>query len=268
MEENKSNCLPLFEEISDKTVQGRVFDAVNAIYRYGMIANRKVEELRIKEDILKANELRMKECFEKREETIKLDVRGQLFTAPKRVFATKFGNYLHAIVSSEISVPSNNGTYFIDCYPGTFGRILSYLSSGLMSLDGMNKFETDTLLASMEYLLIDDITTPLQISYQDCKLPPTVSDELLALFHFVEATDNNIQRLESNEQRWRDCEAKLQDELQRQRSGDLITLNVGGREFRTYKSNLRKTERTGCSYFHALLCNDSWSSSHNGIIVG
>jgi len=61
---------------------------------------------------------------------VSLNVGGRVFTALKDTFLWWKGTYFHALLSSDMWSPDEDGTYFIDRDPELFSRIMATLRSG------------------------------------------------------------------------------------------------------------------------------------------
>ncbi|KAF0695571.1 Aste57867_13611 [Aphanomyces stellatus] len=83
---------------------------------------------------------------------ITLDVSGTTFRASKETLLAVDGSYFHAMLGSGHWKPDAGNAYFLDLHGPTFDRVLIFLKTGKLWLDGLNKCDKAQLLASMEYL--------------------------------------------------------------------------------------------------------------------
>ncbi|KAF0694064.1 Aste57867_15034 [Aphanomyces stellatus] len=84
---------------------------------------------------------------------VTLDVGGVLFKVPKETLLSVEGSYFHALLGSGFWTPdAPNEAYFVDVHAGTFDRVLVFLRTGTLWLDGLSHFDTHQLRTSMAYL--------------------------------------------------------------------------------------------------------------------
>jgi hypothetical protein len=63
----------------------------------------------------------------------------------------------HGILADDVWRPDDNGEYFFDRGYEGFERVLRYLNTGVLSFDGLNKYENDVLLENLDYFQISFI---------------------------------------------------------------------------------------------------------------
>ncbi|KAF0697461.1 Aste57867_11845 [Aphanomyces stellatus] len=90
---------------------------------------------------------------------ITLNVGGTPFTVPKETLLRVEGSYFYAMLGSGHWKPDNGNAFFLDLHAATFDRILTYLRTGKLWLDGLSKGEVAQVRASMEYLQLASSTS-------------------------------------------------------------------------------------------------------------
>ncbi|ETV66335.1 hypothetical protein H257_17136 [Aphanomyces astaci] len=92
--------------------------------------------------------------------TIALDVGGMMYKTSKATLLAVQDSYFHALLASEHWTPddASRGAYFLDLHGPTFARVLDFLRTGHLSVDGLNRWEVRQLHASLEYLQLVDAT--------------------------------------------------------------------------------------------------------------
>ncbi|RHY22715.1 hypothetical protein DYB32_009417, partial [Aphanomyces invadans] len=79
---------------------------------------------------------------------IALDVGGMVYKTSKATLLAVEGSYFHALLASEHWTPDNGGSYYLDLHGPTFARVLDYLRTGTLSVDGLNPWECRQLQSS------------------------------------------------------------------------------------------------------------------------
>lgn len=85
---------------------------------------------------------------------VRLRVEGQLFQVEKEALLRYDHTYFHGLFSSSGWRTDADGAYSIDTPAMGFDRILEYLSSGKLSVDGLTQSEVECMYSSLDYLLI------------------------------------------------------------------------------------------------------------------
>lgn len=85
---------------------------------------------------------------------VRLSVRGKVFWADASSLLRVDGSFFQAMVSSEVWLPTHDGAYFIDRPYEGFERILDFLRSGVLALDGLNAHELQCVEGNLEYFRI------------------------------------------------------------------------------------------------------------------
>ncbi|KAF0711936.1 Aste57867_4958 [Aphanomyces stellatus] len=123
---------------------------------------------------LKASELEAKEAhwleLERRVQAnladapkmVTLNVGGSLFTTSKETLLRVEGSYFHAMLGSGHWKPDYGNAYFLDLHDPMFDRVLTFLCTNKLWLDGLTKFEETELRTSMKYL---QLACPFALSW-------------------------------------------------------------------------------------------------------
>ncbi|KAF0716130.1 Aste57867_3012 [Aphanomyces stellatus] len=86
-------------------------------------------------------------------DVVALDVGGTLFKVPKEILLSMEGSYFHCLLGSGHWKPDTaNDAYFLDLDPTTFPRVMEFLRTGTLHMDGLSKSQQGQLHRSMEYL--------------------------------------------------------------------------------------------------------------------
>ncbi|KAF0695570.1 Aste57867_13610 [Aphanomyces stellatus] len=93
---------------------------------------------------------------------ITLDVSGTTFRTSKETLLAVEGSYFHVMLGSGHWKPDAGDAYFLDLHGPTFDRVLIFLKTGKLWLDGLNKCDETQLILSMDYLKLlgDGIPKP------------------------------------------------------------------------------------------------------------
>jgi WD40 repeat protein len=84
---------------------------------------------------------------------IKLNLRGQVFNTTKDILV-KGSTYFNTLLSSPLFELDVNGEFFIDRYSNGFDRILDYMSTGVLSTEGLNRYDEDCVYDNLKYFMI------------------------------------------------------------------------------------------------------------------
>jgi BTB/POZ domain len=85
---------------------------------------------------------------------MKLNLRGKLFDTSKDVLVKAGSTYFSLLLSSPLFELDCDGVYFIDRTSVGFGRILDYMNTGVLSLEGLNKYDVDCIYDNLDYFKI------------------------------------------------------------------------------------------------------------------
>ncbi|KAF0683741.1 hypothetical protein As57867_024151, partial [Aphanomyces stellatus] len=98
---------------------------------------------------------------------VTLNVGGSLFTTSKETLLRVEGSYFHAMLGSGHWQPDSGNDYFLDLHAPTFDRVLIFLCTDKLWLDGLNKCDETQLRTSMEFL---KLTCPPVVAWDrtDC----------------------------------------------------------------------------------------------------
>jgi BTB/POZ domain len=94
---------------------------------------------------------------DKVESNIKLNLRGKLFDTSKDILLKTVCTYFYLLLSSPFFELDCDGAYFIDRPSIGFDRILKYLNTGALSLEGLNKYDVDCMYDNLDYFKITHI---------------------------------------------------------------------------------------------------------------
>lgn len=84
---------------------------------------------------------------------LRLNIRGRAFEVPRETMLRFSDTYFSALLSGRWQ-PDRDGAYFIDRPSEGFDRILEYLRSGRLRLEGADGYEERCVYDTLEYLLI------------------------------------------------------------------------------------------------------------------
>jgi WD40 repeat protein len=124
---------------------------------------------------------------EKTSPRIKLNLRGKIFETYRETLLHIEDTYFHAILSSGVWQPDAEGAYFIDQPPEGFDRIIEYLRSGVLSLEGLNKYEAKCVKRNMDYFRI-----PTQVKAWDYSSHIEVNKTDFEVVTILELSDGRI----------------------------------------------------------------------------
>jgi BTB/POZ domain len=93
---------------------------------------------------------------------MKLNLRGKLFDTSKEVLVKAGCTYFSLLISSPFFELDCEGAYFIDRTSIGFDRILEYMNTGSLSVEGLNKYDVDCMYDNLDYFKIPHIA---QIDY-------------------------------------------------------------------------------------------------------
>eukprot|EP01036_Dinobryon_divergens_P034726 gene34727-44912_t len=97
---------------------------------------------------------RIAEQISKADEKIKLCVGGTIFMTSKSNLLRFEGSYFHSMLGSGLWQAEQDGAYFIDTNPEHFSRILDYLRTNKLYLDGLDSYQIERLFENLDYFQI------------------------------------------------------------------------------------------------------------------
>ncbi|KDO21530.1 hypothetical protein SPRG_12493 [Saprolegnia parasitica CBS 223.65] len=86
--------------------------------------------------------------------TITLNVGGTLFMTARETLLRMPGSYFDAMLSSDHWLPNEKGEYFLDLDASTFKRVIKYLRSGRLDVEGLTVNQEADLREMLDYLQI------------------------------------------------------------------------------------------------------------------
>jgi WD40 repeat protein len=89
----------------------------------------------------------------------KLNLRGTVFNTSKDTLLKFHNTYFTTLLSSTLFKSDINGEFFIDRNSHCFDRILDYMSTGLLSTEGLNRYDEDCLYGNLQYFMIPHKST-------------------------------------------------------------------------------------------------------------
>jgi WD40 repeat protein len=92
---------------------------------------------------IKSKEEEDKKTRDNVESLMKLNLRGQVFDTTKYTLLNGDSTYFSILLSSTTWELDGNGEYFIDRCGNGFDRVLDYMSTGLLSTEGLNRYDED-----------------------------------------------------------------------------------------------------------------------------
>eukprot|EP01118_Nematostelium_gracile_P019851 TRINITY_DN937_c0_g1_i2.p1 TRINITY_DN937_c0_g1~~TRINITY_DN937_c0_g1_i2.p1 ORF type:complete len:309 (-),score=84.76 TRINITY_DN937_c0_g1_i2:71-997(-) len=115
---------------------------------------KRIESIEEREQHLEEVQKKVEDSVAKAESQIDLNIGGSRISTSKSTLLSIEGTYFYAMLSSDYWKPNSKGEYFVDRSPIHFHRILSYLRTGVLSLDGMSGHEVHELSAELDYYQI------------------------------------------------------------------------------------------------------------------
>jgi WD40 repeat protein len=103
---------------------------------------------------MKAKEDEDKKRRDDVESMMKLNLRGQVFDTTKYTVLNGDSTYFTILLSSTVFDLDGNGEYFIDRCGNGFDRVLNYMSTGVLSTEGLNRYDEDCVYANLKYFKI------------------------------------------------------------------------------------------------------------------
>lgn len=182
-------------------------DAMHALESLVLALESRMEELQEREERTRVVEAQMQRCRDSVPTVVNLSLRGKVFQTYRETLLRVKHTYFHTLFSSGAWMPNQDGAYFIDARYEGFERILNYLSSGNLSLKGLNEYEVECVYENLEYFQIpytrvwDYSSCALVEGLQACalfELPGTASRLCCASDrHGIRVWDMSLQRVET-----------------------------------------------------------------------
>jgi WD40 repeat protein len=104
--------------------------------------------------VMKGKEEEDKKRRDNVESMMKLNLRGQVFDTTKHTLLNGDSSFFSVLLSSNIWMLDVNGEFFIDRCGNGFDRILEYMSTGLLSTEGLNRYDEDCLYDNLVFFKI------------------------------------------------------------------------------------------------------------------
>jgi BTB/POZ domain len=95
-----------------------------------------------------------KKTIDNVESMMKLNLRGQVFDTTKYTLLNGDSAYFLNLLSSTTFDLDGNGEYFLDRCGNGFDRVLDYMSTGVLSTEGLNKYDKDSVYDNLVYFKI------------------------------------------------------------------------------------------------------------------
>jgi BTB/POZ domain len=103
---------------------------------------------------MKAKEEEDKKRRDNVESMMKLNLRGQVFDTTKYTILNGDSTYFSVLLSSAVWELDGNGEYFIDRCGSGFDRVLDYMSTGVLSTEGLNRYDEECVYANLVYFKV------------------------------------------------------------------------------------------------------------------
>jgi BTB/POZ domain len=83
------------------------------------------------------------------ESKMKLNLKGQVFDTTKYTLLNGDSTYFFHLLSSTAWELDGNGEFFIDRCANCFDRVLDYMSTGVLSTEGLNRYDEDVFMITL-----------------------------------------------------------------------------------------------------------------------
>jgi WD40 repeat protein len=131
-----------------------------------------------------------------------LNLRGQVFDTTTDTLVKLDNIYFKTLLSSDTWELDVNGEYFVDRCGNGFDRILEYMSTGVLSTEGLNSYDKDCVYDNLKYFkiphkerwdyskmtLIENLSLGVCLQLQDGRLCGSTSDYSICIYNM----DTNI----------------------------------------------------------------------------
>eukprot|EP01118_Nematostelium_gracile_P008937 TRINITY_DN2990_c0_g1_i1.p1 TRINITY_DN2990_c0_g1~~TRINITY_DN2990_c0_g1_i1.p1 ORF type:complete len:311 (-),score=61.58 TRINITY_DN2990_c0_g1_i1:29-961(-) len=121
----------------------------------------RIDVLKQAEDRYEISQKKVGSLIARAEEQINLNVGGLRVSTSRSILTSIGGTFFFAMLSSDEWKRNDQGEYFIDRDPKHFSRIMSYLRSKELKLEGLSKIATKEFYDELEYY---QIPTPSQLA--------------------------------------------------------------------------------------------------------
>lgn len=136
------------------SVEGILGTTIDAMRSLLMRMELQMALLESKEKRVQELDDRMRAMHERASQRIKLSLRGKVFETEKSTLLSIEGTYFYAMLSTDTWLPDDGGVYFADRPHEGFDRILSYLSTGKLSYEGLTGYEIECIESNFDYFQI------------------------------------------------------------------------------------------------------------------
>jgi WD40 repeat protein len=127
--------------------------------------------------LMKTKEEEDKKRRDNVESILKLNLRETVFNTTKDTLLKFDNTYFTILLSSTLLELDINGEFFIDRDSIGFFRILDYMSTGVLSTEGLNRYDEDCLYGNLKYFMI-----PHKSRLWDYSKVSTIENLVLAVF--------------------------------------------------------------------------------------
>eukprot|EP01118_Nematostelium_gracile_P011835 TRINITY_DN4266_c0_g1_i2.p1 TRINITY_DN4266_c0_g1~~TRINITY_DN4266_c0_g1_i2.p1 ORF type:complete len:287 (-),score=54.49 TRINITY_DN4266_c0_g1_i2:23-883(-) len=142
------------EDLDPSQLSTRLHEILSSFIYLSTHVEDRIKLLREKENHHEETKKKMGESIMRAENQIDLNVGGMRLSASKSTLVSIEGSYFHVMLSSDRWKPDNKGEYFIDRDFTHFPRILNYLRTGELQLDGLSEIEVQRLNQELDYYQI------------------------------------------------------------------------------------------------------------------
>ncbi|ETW07372.1 hypothetical protein H310_01907 [Aphanomyces invadans] len=138
---------------------------------------------------------RIQENLANSSNVVALDVGGTVFKTSKDTLLRVEGSYFHALLGSGHWKPDSPGeAYFLDLDPNVFHRVLVFLRTGKVSMEGMTTVDRGEFKSMMEYLKLNEA-----LKVAEMRWDPTLRAPEMALTNDA----RSIERSATNANQWK-----------------------------------------------------------------
>ncbi|OQR87198.1 hypothetical protein ACHHYP_09400 [Achlya hypogyna] len=119
------------------------------LHEFASEMTRLVKQLRAENEALAASKAELQSHVERSGSIVRLDVGGKKFATSRANIERLEGSYLASMLSWP---PNELGEYFIDVDPTHFGRIMTFVRTDALPMDGLSERDLLELMALVDYL--------------------------------------------------------------------------------------------------------------------
>eukprot|EP01118_Nematostelium_gracile_P008819 TRINITY_DN2934_c0_g1_i1.p1 TRINITY_DN2934_c0_g1~~TRINITY_DN2934_c0_g1_i1.p1 ORF type:complete len:203 (+),score=46.69 TRINITY_DN2934_c0_g1_i1:2-610(+) len=145
-------------ETKGETLASRLRECVSTMLSISREIENELEKLTLKEIEQKDHQKKIDDLLNKHGTTINLNIGGKKFVSSKSTLTCLEGTYFSAMLSSDHWRPNSEGEYFIDRNPKYFRRVLEYLRTGKLDLEGLSERRKEKLMIELDYYQIPEPT--------------------------------------------------------------------------------------------------------------